>query len=56
MKLVYEIKEVRKNIICRWYNLDSKMGLKIFKDVIEEAKKLIEKGEDVKIYMIAKGV
>lgn len=56
MRLIYEIKEVRNNIICRWYNLDEQTGLKIFKQVITEATKLLKNGEDVKIYLTAKGI
>ena len=56
MKLIYEIREVRKNIICRWYNLDAKTATKFLKEIINESKKLIENGENVKIYMTAKKV
>lgn len=56
MRLKYEIREVRENVICRWYNLDASLGLKIFKDVIKEANKLIAQGEHVKIYLTAKGL
>lgn len=55
MKLVYEIKEVRQNIICRWYNLEGDLAIKIFKCVIKEAQELIKKGDQVKVYLSAKG-
>ena len=52
MKLVYEIKEVRDNVICRWYNLSASLCTKIFEDV----KRLEAQGKHVKIYLTAKGI